>query len=161
MDELQPRRVHFNKRPIPLPADYRPMYKIALIVLILKYACRSETSNLLKLHLISWSLVSEKNTEQLRRFIESNYKSDLSVWGIEPTLNRALQLAIAEKICEVIEGKKYKLTKKGNRFFEQINADSELLDKEKAFLVFIGKNTITDSRITAMTQKWTLFYVEN
>lgn len=161
MEELLVKKLSFTKRPIPLPAEYRPMYKIALIVMILKFCCRGESSNLLKLHLFSWALGSDKNMKELRDFIISNFKTDFSVWGIEPALNRALQLAIAENICEVTGGKIYKLTEKGNRFFELIDADKELFEIEKTFLRFVGKGQITDSRITAMTQKWNLLYVEN
>jgi hypothetical protein len=161
MEELLIKKLSFTKRPIPLPAEYRPMYKIALIVMILKYSCRAETSNLLKLHLLSWALASQKNMAELRDYVTSNFKSDFSVWGIEPALNRALQLAVAENICDIVNSKNYKLTEKGNKFFEMIKSDTELFDKEKSFLILIGKNTITDSRITSMTQKWNLFYVEN
>lgn len=161
MEELLIKKLSFTKKPIPLPAEYRPMYKIALIVMILKYSCRAETSNLLKLHLLSWALASKKNMIELQSYVTSNFKSDFSVWGIEPALNRALQLAVAENICEIVNGKNYKLTEKGNIFFDMINADIDLFDTEKSFLILIGKNTITDSRITSMTQKWNLFYVEN
>jgi hypothetical protein len=161
MNELLITKLSFTKRPIPLPAEYRPMYKIALIVIILKYSCRAEASNLLKLHLLSWALASQKNMIELRDYIESDFKSDFPVWGIEPALNRSLQLAVAENICEIVHGKNYHLTEKGNKFFEMIKADEELFDVEKSFLIFIGKNTITDSRITSMIKKWNLFYVEN
>jgi hypothetical protein len=161
MEELQTARLSFTKKPIPLPAEYRPMYKIALIVMTLKYCCRSETSSLLKLHLFSWALTSEKNMKELRDYVINNYSSDFSIWGIEPALNRALQLAIAETICEVVKGKCYRLTEKGNRFFEMLNADDTLFAIEKSFLSFIGKGSITDTRINAMTKKWNLFYVEN
>lgn len=161
MEELLIKKLTFTKRPIPLPAEYRPMYKIALIVMILKFCCRSETSNLLKLHLFSWALASEKNMNELRNYISSNFNSDFSVWGIEPALNRALQLAVAENICDIVNGKNYKLTEKGNRFFKMIKADSDLFEIEKAFLSFVGKNQITDSRITSMTQNWNLFYAKN
>lgn len=161
MEELIIKKLSFTKRPIPLPAEYRPMYKISIIVIILKYCCRAETSNLLKLHLFSWALASGKNMKELRDYVTSNFKTDFSVWGIEPALNRALQLAVAENICEIIHGKNYKLTEKGNKFSEMIKADTELFDTEKSFLTFIGKNHITDSRITTMTQKWNLFNVEN
>jgi hypothetical protein len=161
MEEYLIKKLSFTKRPIPLPAEYRPMYKIALIVMILKYCCRAETSNLLKLHLFSWALASEKNMIELRNYVTSNFSTDFSVWGIEPALNRALQLAVAENICDIINGKNYKLTEKGNKFFEMIKNDTELFEIEKSFLTFIGKNHITENRITAMTQKWNLFYVEN
>ena len=155
------KKLSFTQRPIPIPADYRPMYKIALIVLILRLCCRVETSNLLKLHLFSWALTSDKNLSKLREYVTSNFNSDFSVWGIEPALNRALQLAIAENICEVVSGKSYKLTEKGFKFYEMINADSELFEKEKTFLNFIGKSKITDSRINAMSNPWTITYAKN
>lgn len=159
--EITIRKLSFTQRPIPIPADYRPMYKIGLIVLILRLVCRAETSNLLKLHLFSWALNSEKNQLKLREYVTSNFTSDFSVWGIEPALNRALQFAIAENICEVVGGKNYKLTEKGFRFYEMISADSELFDTEKSFLNFIGKSKITDSRINTMSKQWTINYAKN
>ncbi len=161
MEEPLIKKLSFTKRPIPLPAEYRPMYKIALIVMILKYCCRGESTNLWKLHLFSWALASEKNMKELRDYVTSNFTTDFSVWGIEPALNRALQLAVAENICDIVKGKNYKLTEKGKMFFGMIKADTELFEIEKSFLTFIGKSHITDSRISAMTQKWNLFYVEN
>ncbi len=160
-NELILKKLSFTQRPIPIPADYRPMYKIALLVLILRLCCRSETSNLLKLHLFSWALTSDKNLMKLREYVTSNFQTDFSVWGIEPALNRALQLAIAENICEVVNGKNYKLTEKGFKFYEMINSDKELFNNEKIFLNFIGKIKITDSRIDAMSKQWTINYAED
>jgi len=159
--ELNIRKLSFTKRPIPIPADYRPMYKIALIVLTLRICCRAETSNLLKLHLFSWALSSDKNISKLKEYVTSNFNTDFSVWSIEPALNRALQYAIAENICEVVGGKNYKLTEKGHKFYQMINSDNELFDKEKIFLNFIGKSKITDSRINAMSNQWNIDYVED
>lgn len=159
--ELNIKKLSFTQRPIPIPADYRPMYKIALIVLTLRLCCRAETSNLLKLHLFSWALSSDKNISKLRDYVTSNFQTDFSVWSIEPALNRALQYAIAENICEVVNGKNYKLTEKGFKFYQMISSDTELFDKEKSFLNFIGKSKITDSRINAMSNQWNINYAEN
>jgi len=157
MEKLRITKLSFTKRPIPLPAEYRPMYKIALIVLTLKHCCRGESSKLLKLHLFSWALASEKNMKEVQDIVASNFKREFSVWGVEPALNRGLQLAVADNICDIIDGVKYELTEKGNRFFQMIKADKELFEREKSFLSFIGKNGITDRRIAAMTEKWSLF----
>lgn len=159
--DLQIKKLSFLKRPIPIPAEYRPMYKIATVVLILKLCCRGERANLLKLHLFSWALSSEKNMDQLKTYITSNFQTDMSVWGIEPALNRGLQLAVADGICEIIDGKSYKLTAKGLKFYDMLKEDKELFNIEKEFLGFIGKTQITDSRITAMTKQWSLFHAEN
>ncbi len=162
MEDLFIKKLSFTKRPIPIPADYRPMYKIAIIVLILKLCCRSDKASLLKLHLFSWALASKKHTALLADYISKNFVGEFSVWGIEPALNRALQLATAEKICDIVDGKNYQLsTEKGLQFFNMIMSDNELLVDEKAFLRSLGKNTITDSRINTMTKQWSLFYVEN
>ena len=162
MEDLFIKKLSFTKRPIPIPADYRPMYKIAIIVLILKLCCRSDKASLLKLHLFSWALASKKHTAMLADHISKNFVGEFSVWGIEPALNRALQLATAEKICDIIDGKNYQLsTEKGLQFFNMVMSDNELLVDEKAFLRSLGKNTITDSRINTMTKQWSLFYVEN
>lgn len=162
MEDLIIKKLSFTKRPIPIPPDYRPMYKIALIVLILKLCSRSNKSSLLKLHLFSWALTSKKHASMLKSFIDNNFHGEFSVWGIEPALNRALQLATAEKICELADGKNYILTsEKGIQFFNMLMNDKELLVDEKTFLNSIGKNTITDSRINTMTKQWSLFYVEN
>lgn len=162
MEDLFIKKLSFTKRPIPIPADYRPMYKIAIIVLILKLCCRSDKAGLLKLHLFSWALASKKHTALLADYISKNFAGEFSVWGIEPALNRALQLATAEKICDIVDGKNYQLsTEKGLQFFNMIMSDNELLVDEKAFLRTLGKNTITDSRINTMTKQWSLFYVEN
>lgn len=155
------KKLSFTQRPIPVPADYRPMFKIAILVLTLKLCCRAATSNLLKLHLFSWALSSDKNQNTLRRFIESNFESNFSVWGIEPALNRALQFAVAEDICQIIDGRKYKLTEKGLRFYEMINADRELFMPEKKFLNYVGKSKITDTRINEMSNQWKIIDAEN
>ena len=149
-------KISFSKKPIPLPADYRPLYKIAQIVLILKLVCRSSSSKLLKLHLFSWALKSEKNRTELRGFINSNFTNEFSVWGIEPSLNRALHIAVAEEICNYSNGN-YTLTEKGNELYELIANDEEILSFEKAYLSQIGKNKITDSRLNKITAKLTLF----
>lgn len=161
MQELLRNKLSFIKQPIPLPAEYRPMYKIGLIVIILKICCRGESGNLLKLHLFSWALASEKNMSELQSHIDSDFTTKFSIWGIEPALNRALQLAVAENICDLIDGKNYRLTEKGNIFFEMIDTDSDLFAIEKAFLGRIGKSRITDARINSMTKHWNLPHVKN
>lgn len=163
MDEtdLIIKKLSFTQQPIPIPADYRPMYKIGLIVLILRICCRAETANLLKLHLFSWALASKTNADKLRKFVTSNFQTDFSVWGIEPALNRALQLAVAEQICTIVNGKNYKLTDKGLRFYEMIRAEDDLFDQEVEFLNFIGKSKITDKRIDDLSNQWKISYAKN
>lgn len=160
MSENSIKNITFSKKPISLPADYRPAYKIAQICLILKYSCIGEKSSLLKLHLITWAFKSIENRQTLLNFISNPNNSDLSVWGIEPTLNRALQIAVADKFCSYQKAS-YKLEEKGFEFFQKIEEDGDILIDEIALLKQIGKKGITEKSIQDLTNKWTLFNDKN
>jgi hypothetical protein len=149
---MENRKITFEKKPIPLPAEYRPMYQISIIVLVLKYCCRGSTSSLQKLHLFSWCLYSEKNMAALKYLIENNYKTQMPHWAIDPAVNRAIGFAIADDLCELTSNKKYKITKKGLDLVAKIEADDDLFISEKAFLCYIGKQ-ITDEIIDKLTMK--------
>ncbi|WP_306540542.1 hypothetical protein [Dysgonomonas sp.] len=149
------KNISFSKRPISIPPEYRPIFKISQITMILGYCCRSNRSNLLKLHLLSWVLKADSNANIVIKWINDGFKTELPVWGIEPTLNRGLQYAIAEDICQYEKGK-YELTNRGKGLFIAINSDKELLYKEKIILEAIGKK-ISDDRITNLSKQWTLF----
>jgi hypothetical protein len=156
MSENTIRNITFSKKPISLPADYRPSYKIAQICLILKYSCIGEKSSLLKFHLITWAFKSIENRQTLLTFITNPKNSDLSVWGIEPTLNRALHLAVADNFCSYQKAN-YKLEEKGIEFIKKIEEDVDILTDEILFLKQIGKRGITEKSIQDLTDKWTLF----
>jgi hypothetical protein len=156
MSELNFKSITFKKRPISIPAEYRPLYKIAQICLILKYTCVGSKSSLLKLHLLSWTFKSIENRNTLLHFINTNFETDLSVWGIEPTLNRALHIAVAEKYCSYSKGK-YILEEKGLIFTNKIEEDVEILKDEIELLKVIGKKSITEDRLQILSNKWKLF----
>lgn len=155
MSKLNIKHLSFTKRPISVPAEYRPNYKIAQICLILKYACIGSKSSLLKLHLFSWAFKRAENRNTLLRFVKSDFKSDFSVWGIEPTLNRALHIATAEKYCSYLKGS-YKLEEKGKLFCEKFEEDEEILSEEIALLKMVGKRKITDTKLKELANQWTL-----
>lgn len=156
MNDFKIKNISFSKKPISLPADYRPSYKIAQICLILKYSCIGEKSSLLKFHLISWAFKSVENRKVLLTFIIDAKNSDLTVWGIEPTLNRALQIAVADEFCSY-KNANYKLESKGLEFVKMIEDSGDILIEEIALLKQIGKRGITEKSIQDLTTKWTLF----
>ena len=156
MTDYTIKNITFSKKPISVPADYRPAYKIAQICLILKYSCIGEKSSLLKLHLITWAFKSIENRQTLLEFISNSKNADLSVWGIEPTLNRALHLAVADNFCSYQKAA-YKLDEKGLEFVKKIEENGDILTDEISLLKQIGKKGITEKSIQNLTNKWTLF----
>lgn len=144
--------IKFSKKPIPLPAKYRPMYQIAILTMVLKYCCRANTSSLQKLHLFSWCLYSEKNKTALKNLIENNYRTQIPHWTIDPAVNRALSLAIADGICEMTNNRKYKLASIGMELVNRIDTDHDLFRNEKIYLKCIGKQ-LTDEIVDKLMTK--------
>ena len=89
----------------------------------------------------------------ISQFIENRFKTTAPHWSIDPVLNRALNLAVADGICDMIPNNKYKLSQKGLALAAKLELDKELLCDEKKFLLSIGKNQISDSVVEKITIK--------
>ena len=144
-------QVTFKRKPVPIPADYRPLYKIALILWILDKNSRGKKASLMKLHLFSWALKSSFSKERLFKALDTNELPDF--WSFEPSLNRALVFAEAEKLCEVVNRKNYKITLKGKEFLNRLISDDEMFKSEKEFLNQIGLR-IGETLIQNTIKKW-------
>jgi hypothetical protein len=144
--------ISFTEREMPLYVNYRPMYKVSQILLILHFNGYAGKASLLKLHLFSWALKSYDNLNILKDFVTSNYQDKLEFFGIESTLNRALNLAYAEKLVDFDKGN-YKLLEKGRKFVEQINEDETLFVNETQVLKLIGKK-IPEKIINGLINQW-------
>lgn len=142
----------FTERPIPLYPSYRPMYKVSLILLILSINGYAGKASLLKLHLFSWALKSHRNLDALKEFVVTNYRKDLKFFGIELTLNRALNLAVAEKLISFHDDK-YILLDKGTEFVKYLMQTQDLFVYEKQVLKVIGKK-ITDEKMDDLLKYW-------
>lgn len=144
--------ITFTERKTPLYPSYRPMFKVAQILLILHYNGYAGKASLLKLHLFSWAMKSYENMNSLKDFVTSNDQQKLHFFGIESTLNRALNLAYAEKLIDFENGS-YKLLEKGKLFAEQIIEDETLFINEKQVLQLVGKK-IPERIINKLVNNW-------
>lgn len=144
--------ISFTERKTPLYPSYRPMYKVAQILLILHYNGYAGKASLLKLHLFSWAMKSYENIDSLIEFVTSNYEQKLHFFGIESTLNRALNLAYAEKLIDLENGS-YKLLEKGKQFAEKLIEDETIFVNEKQTLQLVGKK-IPERIINNLVNHW-------
>jgi len=135
---------------MPIFPEYRPLYKIAQILLILKYASRGKKSSLIRLHLFNWTL---KNTNRREKLSDSASSGELLLpaWGVEPALNLGLQFALAEGLIKRVSVS-YILHEKGIDFLAKISAD-ELLKEDSQYLVSLGSK-ITEGMINQAVSKW-------
>lgn len=148
-------------RPTPLPCDLRPIWRIAVLVLILNQ-CRQKRATIEQLHVMNWSMRSRRAQEQFLAYLQGRKSPNEVVVRYDPSLTRAIDFALGEGIVERYEkltsgdeGKaEYRLTlsTQGDKLANELITDEENFVVEKAFLRDIGQK-ITQTQIAALF-KW-------
>ena len=139
----------FRHRPVPVPADLRPIWRIALIVLLLRKCCRQGRTSIARLHVLSWGLRTDESREQLRAASDGKLSPDALIVRFEPFLSLAIDFALAEGVVARDGGDRVVLTAAGNSFADEIEANSEVLAQEKEFMGLI-KQKITEVMVKQM-----------
>lgn len=143
------KKIIFKKKPQAISANFRPIYVISQILLIIKYCARSSKASLIQIHTIFHIMNSTKNMIEVEENIEN-----LKFIGIErnPIINRALNYAINDGLI-IQEKNRYLLTKKSEEFLLLIEEDKKLLKKEKKFVKKIKKK-ISLNYIEQIMKEW-------
>ena len=150
LNNMEIQNLKFVRRPSPLNPEYRPLYKISLLLLILKIASRGNTSSLLKLHFFSWMIKTREGRQTLTTIVQ-NETPQLPIFNIEPSLNQALLYMLAEGLI-IREKDNYSITQKGEILVNELIANEESFIKEKSFLKVIGKK-FTESKVDEMLNR--------
>lgn len=152
MAEAQARRkLRFERRPAPVLAEHRPMYKIGQVLLVLFVASRGNKSSLPRLQLFNWALKSLERQVQLQKAVEQK-ELHVPAWGFDPALAIAVRIAIAEGlVAENSTG--YETTEAGELFVREILKDADMFGPERSFLSGIGKG-LTEGMVEATASGW-------
>jgi hypothetical protein len=143
-------KVTFHRKPMPLMAEHRPIYKITQILLVLHLASRGKKSSLIRLHLFSWVLKDERRKEILTESVKYD-KILFGVWGVDPAVNISLQYAEAEELIEKA-GLSYRLTQRGAEYASKIDAGMAFRD-DYLFLQSLGLK-ITEGMVQNIVGEW-------
>ena len=126
----------FTVRAEPIPAELRPEWRISLLLLMLLRVGRGGSMPLKKAHVLCSGARTGESRGRLLRMLEGHrYLDDIPV-RIDPSLNRAIDYAIAEKliIAEVRSNTcVLKLLPNGEAIAQKIYADDGCMDVEKQF----------------------------
>lgn len=141
----------FNRRPAPVLAELRPLYKMAQVVLVLHVASRAGKSSLPRLHLFNWSLKNAARVEALSQAARLKRLS-MVTWGFDPALAVALRYLYAEGLV-LDEGVKVSLTESGGQFAKELLEDDSLLVQQKNDLSQVGRG-ITETMVDAIAKEW-------
>lgn len=152
MAEVETRnRLRFERRPSPVLAEHRPMYKIGQVLLILSLASRGGKSSLPRLQLFNWAMKSGKRQQKLILAVGEKVLQ-VPAWGFDPALAIAVRLAIAEGlVAENSTG--YEISAAGGLFVKEILKDTDLFARERLFLSAIGKG-LTEGMVEATASGW-------
>lgn len=115
----------FAQRPQPISASLRPIYRVSLIVLILKINCRNQTASLLKLQFFNWMLKSPSLQNIICENLTTQNVFPLPLIHLDPMVNLALKYAFADNLIIVTKSSKYKLTQKGDELASRIMQDTQ------------------------------------
>jgi hypothetical protein len=143
-------KLTFHRKPMPLMAEHRPIYKITQLLLVLYLSSRGKKSSLIRLHLFSWVLKDEIRKKML---LESANQNQIlfGVWGVDPAVNISLQYAEAEGLISK-SGLSYKLTQDGAKYVSKI--DSEMAFKDDYFFLQSIGSKITEGMVENIIREW-------
>jgi hypothetical protein len=140
LDEELSVPVVFRRRPIDIPGDMRPAWRIAFVVLMLNLCCRGGQSSIRRLHVFNWCNRTTESRNLLRRAVSERVKPGTVLIRIEPSLARAIDFAVGAGVLER-EGKdRVKLSSEGRKLANEIIADESILSREKEWAKSLGQS---------------------
>lgn len=140
----------FQNTKTPVPADIRPMWRVSIIIIILKVSSKSNRASINKLHFLSSILRSREKMEIFLDVFNNNLHSSNLVVRFDPTLNRAVEIARAEGFVQIESGKTVSMTDKGQEFANKIINDTELFVVEKNYLNNFKPSQLTEKYIDSL-----------
>ncbi|PZV23333.1 MAG: hypothetical protein DCF12_19205 [Snowella sp.] len=124
----------FHQRPTPLEPQFRVIWGLSILVLILYICSRGKKSSVSRLHFLSWAVRSAENRENLIELLENRHSPLAALVQYDPSFDRAIKYALAEKLVETDNGKTIRLAPNGLTLVQQIIQTENCLKEEKDFL---------------------------
>ena len=139
----------FRRRPVAIPGDLRPGWRIGLVTLLLKKCCRSNRSSLSRLHVLSWGIRTRESRVALQSAVRGDLTPDALVVRVEPFLNRAVDFALGENLVRRVNGGKVELTPDGLSLANELEQSDSAFVLEKQFMGAIGQK-VTETLVNRM-----------
>ena len=139
----------FRERPEAIPGDLRPLWRIGLLLLMLYMASRGGKSSFGRLHVLNWAIRSKEGRDALLRVLEGRLYPGMVVVRIEPSLNRAVDLAHGEGLVKRVRGDRIELTARGQVEAIRILEHKKLYASEREYLNIVAKR-VTEKLVTEL-----------
>lgn len=150
MEDILPfddsQKIIFSQKKISIPTDLRPMYKISLILMILKINGYNKKLSYLQIQYLNWII---KHKEKIEKLNLSNDELPFDNIRLDPFIDIAIEYSIGEKLIQLTKQGKLELSTKAEVFINKIIKE-KLLNDECVILKNIGSRKITDEKIRLM-----------
>jgi hypothetical protein len=122
----------------------RPGWRIGVLLILLRVCCRQSRSSFGRAHVLSWAVRTKRNQNDLLRVVDGADAFDSLLVRIEPSVNRAVDLAFGDGLIRKIGGERIELTGKGVQAANWLNNIDGLFTQEKSFFAVIGSRVSED-----------------
>jgi hypothetical protein len=95
----------FHEQPVPIPAEYRTRWRVALLLLLMG-ACRGHRARWHQLHVLNWASRTTANEHAFERLKNGESRPEDAVVRYDPSLDRAIDLLFSRD-CLKDEGATY------------------------------------------------------
>lgn len=139
----------FRDQPTAIKGDLRPLWRMCLVVLLMRKCCRSNRTSYAKLHVLNWAMLNEANRAKLLRLANGESEPTDVLVRIEPFLNVAVNYALGEGLIEQKNGDRLVLSTRGVTLADKLIEMEEVFESEKQFIAVLG-NKLSEKLVTEL-----------
>lgn len=143
----------------PMPCAHRPLWRMSIVLLLIEQ-CHGGKATVEQLHVLNWAIRSEQTRQQFLDFIRGLRVPSQVNARRDPSLNRALEFAFAEKLIAVetigsqgetttVGNVRVRVADKGRTLVEFINRNEDCFVVQKRFLNSVGRK-LTQSDVSQL-----------
>jgi hypothetical protein len=144
LEILRSQEFSFHRTSIPLPPELRPAWRVALLLSMVDH-CWGKRATWRQLHVLNWALRSTHGRATLQRLRQGKPFPDDVVVRYEPSLNRAVDLAVGLRLMEWRDGRRLYLTDEGSAALQRLEATSALQSEREYLAAQLGVLTQSEA----------------
>ena len=139
----------FRDQPTAIKGDLRPLWRMCLVVLLMRKCCRGNRTSHAKLHVLNWAMLNETNRTNLLKLTSGESKPTDILVRIEPFLNVAVNYALGEGLIEQKNGDRLVLSTRGVTLADKLIGMEDVFESEKQFIALLG-NKLSEKLVTEL-----------
>ena len=139
----------FREQPTAIKGDLRPLWRMCLVVLLIRKCCRGNRTSYARLHVLNWAMLNKEDRKRLLALINDTSEPTDILVRIEPFLNTAVNYAVGEGLIKQENGNRLLLATKGVSLADKLFEMNDVFKLEKEFVAALG-NKLTERLVSEL-----------